>query len=132
MPHFAHPNTQQLLKTPVKSSLFSPNSCTTQIKVVPLHRQSSPSLLTMLKSCEAFFVYGTSHSIHKTVLFISRTCHLAEILVFSNDSYFFVNIENMGCLWRLKQRVHIGRQAIITDIIQIILGFLLVFYIQAS
>ena len=40
--------------------------------------------------------------------------------------------ENMGCLWRLKQRVHIGRQAIITDIIQIILGFLLVFYIQAS
>ena len=24
---------------------------------VPLHRQSSPSLLTMLKSCEAFFVY---------------------------------------------------------------------------
>ena len=56
------PNTQQLLKTPAKSSLFSPNSCITQIKVVPLHRQSSPSLLTMLKSCEAFFVYDTSNS----------------------------------------------------------------------
>ena len=40
--------------------------------------------------------------------------------------------ENMGSLWSLKQRVHIGGQAIITDIIQIILGFPLVFYIQAS
>ena len=52
-----YPNTQHLLKAPTKSSLFPKNSCITQIKVVPLHRQSSPSLLTMLKSCEAFFVY---------------------------------------------------------------------------
>ena len=56
-----YPNTQQQLKAPAKSSLFSPNSCITQIKVVPLNRQSSPSLLTMLKSCEAFFIYGTSY-----------------------------------------------------------------------
>ena len=55
--NYLYPNTQQPLKAPAKSSLFSPNSCITQIKVVPLHRQSSPSLLTMLKSCEAFYIY---------------------------------------------------------------------------
>ena len=73
MPHFARPNTQLVLKTPIKSSLlhkigcgsekqinkfidfslalhnFSPpNFCTTQIKVVPLHYQNPPSLSTML------------------------------------------------------------------------------------
>ena len=54
MPHFARPNTQQLLKTPVKSSLLSPNSCTTQIIVVPLHHKNPPSLSTMLKSAGRF------------------------------------------------------------------------------
>lgn len=100
---FLSPNTQQLLKTSIKSSLFFPNSCTTQIKVVSLHRQSSPSLLTMLKSCEAFLFMAhlipfikqltlSSFSRHgiaqaslalliwlnENVLFISRTCHLAS------------------------------------------------------
>ena len=39
---FLSPNTQQLLKTPIKSSLFTPNSCTTQIKVVHLQQQNPP------------------------------------------------------------------------------------------
>ena len=34
------PKPQQLLKTPAKSLLLSANSCTTQIKVVPLHHQN--------------------------------------------------------------------------------------------
>ena len=33
-----------------------------QMNALPLYRQSSPSLLTMLKSCEAFFIYDTSNS----------------------------------------------------------------------
>ena len=44
------------------SALFPQNPCTIQINVLSLYRQSSPSLLTMLKSCEAFFVYDTSNS----------------------------------------------------------------------
>ena len=55
---FLSPNTQQLLKTPVKSSLFFPNSCTTQIKVVPLHHENPPSLSTMLK-CAGRFLFMT-------------------------------------------------------------------------
>ena len=34
-----HPTT---VKTPVKSSLFSPNTCTTQINAVPLQQQNPP------------------------------------------------------------------------------------------
>jgi len=34
------PKHQQLLKTPAKSLLLSANSCTIQIKVVPLHHQN--------------------------------------------------------------------------------------------
>lgn len=47
---------------------------------VSLQHENPPSLSTMLK-CAGRFIF----------LYIS----LAEILVFSNDSYFFVNIENM-------------------------------------
>ena len=57
MLHFLSPNTQQLLKTPVKSSLFFPNSCTTQIKVVPLQHENPPSLSTMLKCAGRFCFY---------------------------------------------------------------------------
>ena len=46
---------------------------------VPLQHQYPPSLSTMLKCAGRFFLYIS----------------LAEILVFSNGSYFFVNIENM-------------------------------------
>ena len=55
MPHFASRNTQHSLKTTSISTLFPQNPCTIQINALPLHRQSSPSLLTMLKSCEAFY-----------------------------------------------------------------------------
>ena len=55
MPHFSSQNTQHLLKTTSISALFPQNPCTIQINALPLHRQSSPSLLTMLKSCEAFY-----------------------------------------------------------------------------
>ena len=42
--HFDRPNTQQLLRITSISSLLSPNTCTTQIIVVYLHRQIPPRL----------------------------------------------------------------------------------------
>ena len=102
MPHFARRNTQQLLKTPVKSSLFSPNSCTTKIKVVLLYRQSSPSLLTMLKSCEAFFVFigiwQQKIPFPKTVIcyllfvtqkFVFRNCQLSTVTLVTQKKIRF-------------------------------------------
>ena len=44
-----------MLKTTSISAFFPQNPCTIQINALSLHRQSSPSLLTMLKSCEAFY-----------------------------------------------------------------------------
>ena len=46
---------------PPKTALarfFLGKSLESQRLFLPLHRQSSPSLFTMLKSCEAFFVYA--------------------------------------------------------------------------
>ena len=65
MPHIASQNTQHPLKTTSISALFFQNPCTIQINALPLHRQSSPSLLTMLKSCEAFFVY--THNLYRVL-----------------------------------------------------------------
>ena len=53
---------------------FLPKSLYYQWLFVSLQRQSSPSLLTMLKSCEAFFVYkhlNMSNLIHFTKRFES-------------------------------------------------------------
>ena len=44
-------------KNSTSSWLFLLKNLYYQWLFVSLHRQSSPSLLTMLKSCEAFFVY---------------------------------------------------------------------------
>ena len=47
----------KMSKNSTFSWFFSLKSLYYQWLFVSLHRQSSPSLLTMLKSCEAFFVY---------------------------------------------------------------------------
>lgn len=56
---------------------------------VSLQRQSSPSLLTMLKSCEAFFClytfeYGESYSLYKTVWIFRKSRWFAWISRFTN------------------------------------------------
>lgn len=59
---FAH---RRVVLFPTNLLLFSQSSAFSRRNVLesqrlflPLHRQSSPSLFTMLKSCEAFFVYA--------------------------------------------------------------------------
>ncbi len=51
-----------------------------QWSFVPLHRQSSPSLLTILKSCEAFFYTHLNmvNLIHFTKRFESSECLAIE------------------------------------------------------
>ena len=66
------------VKKEIKNSL---KICRFRIIFVPLHSPEPAKPLNDAQMCGSFYF-----------LYISLT----EILVFSNDSYFFVNIENMG------------------------------------
>ena len=106
--------------------LFLLKSLYYQWLFVYLHRQSSPSLLTMLKSCEAFFVY-TLLNIANLIPFTKRFEYsekLVDLFEFRGLQICDRNkaiqyLDNIGCyrlsaymypLWKMPKTAHLYKE----------------------